>query len=352
MFSARLKLLIGGLVFAAYANCFPLPAQDESSSQEKAKPRASSAVVGARSNKTALQTAAIHWQQVPLRDALARLQALFDESIFVDRRVDPSMRVSLDIESGSAEEVVRAIAAGHDLGVARLGSLVYLGPRGAADQLRAISAARTQETARLPPDLRMSLAQKLSISWPRLGEPRGAIGAILEHRGWRLVNADAIPHDLWSAGELPKLTLAEQLTVLLIGFDLTYELRPNDRSIEIVPLKGTFKSAGAGTVSKRSATPPSHTGNKQGVRLVYTLNVQEQPVGAILQALAKKRNWAIQIDDESIRKAGLSLDKRVSFSVEGVDREHLLDAILSPAGLDYRLDGDQVRIIPRRYGDK
>ena len=37
-------------------------------------------------------------------------------------------------------------------------------------------------------------------------------------------------------------TLAEQLTVLLIGFDLTFELRPNDHSIEIVPLKDVVKS--------------------------------------------------------------------------------------------------------------
>ena len=155
----------------------------------------------------------------------ARLHALFDDTVFVDRRVDPNMRVSLDIEAGSAEEVVAGIAAGQDLGVARLGPLVYLGPSGAADQLRAISAARSQEVGRLPAESRASLTQKQPTDWPRLGEPRRVIASIVEHRGWRLANADAIPHDLWSAGELPELTLAEQLTVLLVGFDLTFELR-------------------------------------------------------------------------------------------------------------------------------
>ena len=46
--------------------------------------------------------------------------------------------------------------------------------------------------------------------------------------------------------------------------------------------------------------------------------------------------------------AGISLDKRVSFSVENADREKLLDALLTPAGLEYRIDGEQIRV--RRSG--
>jgi len=47
------------------------------------------------------------------------------------------------------------------------------------------------------------------------------------------------------------MTLAEQLTVLLIGFDLTFEVRPNERSIAVVPLKGVSKLAGVGATAKR-----------------------------------------------------------------------------------------------------
>ncbi len=78
--------------------------------------------------------------------------------------------------------------------------------------------------------------------------------------------------------------------------------------------------------------------------------MNEQPVRRVLQQLSKSLHWAIQIDEESIRAAGKSLDERVSFSVENVDREHLLEALLQPAGLDYRIEGDRVRIIARRYG--
>src|SRR5436190_5410430 len=234
------------------AFCTGLWAQDGADTRDKAKLAQSRIATGAPA-KISRRTATIHWQRVPLRDALARLQALFVDTVFVDRRIDPSMRVSLDIEAGSAEEVVAGIAAGRELRVARLGPLVYLGPNGAADQLRAISAARSQEVGRLPTELRASLTQKHPTDWPRLGEPRSLVTSIVEQRGWRLTNADAIPHDLWSAGKLPRLTLTEQLTVLLIGFDLTFELRPNDHSIGMVALKGVLSTPSLNEASKRGA---------------------------------------------------------------------------------------------------
>src|SRR5262245_7935263 len=65
------------------------------------------------------QTATIHWQGVTLAEAIARLKPLFDEPVFLDRRIDPNQRVSLDIEATSAEQVLSALAAEHELGVGR-----------------------------------------------------------------------------------------------------------------------------------------------------------------------------------------------------------------------------------------
>jgi hypothetical protein len=351
LFSVQSKLLtcMAALIVAS-AFCSELRAQDDADTREKANaPGSRTTARGA--GKAAQRTATIHWQRVPLRDALGRLHTLFDDAVFVDRRVDPSLRVTLDIEAGSAEEVVTAIAAGRDLGVSRLGRLVYLGPSGAADQLRTIAASRSQEVGRLPADVRASLTQKQPSNWPRLGEPRGVIAGIVEQRGWRLANPDVIPHDLWSAGELPEMTLAEQLTVLLVGFDLTFELRSNDRSIVTVPLKNVGKSASGG-VAKRPAPPLTSTHPTKDGKHVYTLRVKEQPVGAVIRELSKRLHWPIQIDEEAIRAAGKSLDTRVSFSVENADQEHLLEALLRPAGLDYQLQGEQVRIIAGRYEEK
>ena len=47
--------------------------------------------------------ATVHWQGVPLSETLDRLKQLFNDPVFVDRRVDPSVRVTLDMSASSAE---------------------------------------------------------------------------------------------------------------------------------------------------------------------------------------------------------------------------------------------------------
>jgi hypothetical protein len=293
--------------------------------------------------------ASIHWQGVSLRDAIARLRPLFDQPLFVDRRVDPEMRVSLDIEAASAEQVLNALASEQQLGVERLGRVLYLGPAAAAAQLKQTSVLREKEAARLQSDLRTSLAGRSPLSWLRLTEPRQLVTSIADQSGWRLANPEKVPHDLWDAGELPELTGIERLTLLLIGFNQTFELKPVARTIEIVELPPLTNEPAAKPVVGRPAAKPTTKRTTSAGKQVYTLRVQEKPVGAVLRELSQRLHWAIQIDDEAIRAAGKSLDKRVSFSVENADQEKLLEALLTPAGLEYRLEGEQVRVLPRRY---
>jgi hypothetical protein len=331
---------------------YRLQGQDQSAAGNADAPAAPRPTGEATIRRPAKRTANIHWQRVPLREAIGRLRDLFEDTVFVDRRVDPTTRVSLDIVAGSAEEVVAALANRKDLGIARLGSLVYLGPTASADQLRTIAAARSQDASRLPAGERRAISERRPIAWERLAEPRRLIELAAQERGWRIANADAVPHDLWSSGRLPALSLSDGLTILLIGFDLTFELRPQDQSIEIVPLKPQPKASGAHSVAKQSGPSTKASKPKQGGQQQYTLRVQEQPVGAVLQALGKRLNWTIQIDEEGIRKAGKSLDTRVSFSVNKADRDQLLESLLKPAGLDYQADGDRVRVIAERYNEK
>jgi hypothetical protein len=93
---------------------------------------------------------------------------------------------------------------------------------------------------------------------------------------------------------------------------------------------------------RRELQPPA-----QSTKQVYTLRVKEQPVGVILQQLAERLMWAIEIDNAAIEAAGFSLDMRVSFAVENCSQEALLEAVLQPAGLDYRKEGERIRIVPR-----
>jgi hypothetical protein len=305
----------------------------------------------ASSRRSPRKTATIHWQGVTLGDVVDRLRPVFDDTVFIDRRVDPSRRVSLDIEAVSAEQVVSALATDHELGVGRLGTLIYLGPP-IAGELRAIAAARSREAARLPTALRTTLLGKKPISWPRLSEPRDLVAKLVALHGWQLAEAERIPHDIWAAGNLPELTVVEQLTILTFGFGMTFELRPAERTVAIVPLPSTVTAREALPARRVTESKPRPPRTMRGTRQVYTLRVQEKPVGAVLRELSQRLRWTIQIDEEAIRAAGKSLDQRVSFSVENADRETLLDALLTPAGLEYHISGEQIRIIPRRYVSK
>ncbi len=329
----------------------------------------------------------IHWDKVPVRDAFARLSRTLGEPIFTDRRVDPERRISLDITNAASDEVLSQAAAAASLGTSRLGRLIYFGPPAAAGQLRTLAAIGDESIARFPADRRAALQRKQSLTWPRLAEPRQLVTKLVEDRGLRLVGAEQIPHDLWPAGSLSGLSFAEQLTVLLIGFDLTFVIDSQTGEIKLVPLSAPAKVTrryqlpkGFDVDSLRQSIPgvelrvdgddvvvdgfaevhdqlrnllrrqrepdrPPPVAAK--TRKLYTLRVEQQPLQAVLQQLGQRLGWTIETDDVAIAAAGKSLEERVSFAVENVDEDELLRAMLRPAGLDHKRDGNRVRVFPR-----
>jgi hypothetical protein len=293
-------------------------------------------------------TATIHWQGVPLSETLDRLKVLFNDPVFVDRRVDPSVRVTLDMSASSAEQALGGIAGACGLEVGRLGRLLYLGPLSEAGRLRPLVNLRSRDVARLPADERGPLLKQQKLSWARLSEPRHVATSAAEQVGWHIMNPEAIPHDLWAANELPDLTFPEELTILLLGFDLTFEFEPSNREVRILSLSPNVAPAPRAD-HNRTVVKPSTPHPTGGTKQVYTLHVQEKPVGAVLHELAARLHWNLQIDEDAIRAAGISLEKRVSFSVTNADQDKLLDALLGPAGLEYREEGDQIRVLPQRY---
>jgi hypothetical protein len=323
-----------------------------------------------------------------LRDAVSRTASVFGASIFVDRRVDPNERVTLNVAAASLDDVLQSIAALKMLGTSRLEQLRYLGPKPAAAQLRTVAAICGDEVAKLPATVRADLERKGRLAWARLTEPRALVTSLAAQRGWRIAGAERIPHDLWPAGALPELSASQQLTVLLIGFDLTVSVQASTRKLEIVPLKPTtmrrrYPLTGQlsdptgllnqelpdavvrvdgrtvvvdalaeehqrlsellrGRAARRRPSQP-----QRETQQVYTLRVEEQPVGVVLRQLAERLNWTIDVDEASLRTAGRSLDVRVTFAVENSSQDELLEALLRPAGLDYRRDGERLRIVPR-----
>ena len=303
-------------------------------------PATNNAKPGSTSSAT---THSVEWRDLPLGAAIHRLQSVTGVELFVDRRVDPNRRIDLVVSNATIDQIVAELSAKYSLGWTRLERILYVGPPQTADRLSALAAIRRRDENALPPGARQSLMDRRRIVWPRLTEPRGLIARLLEEHGWQVVGTERIPHDLWAAGDLPSMKLADQLTVLLAGFDLTYRFSPNGKAIEIVPVDWASVTPLAAAVPKDRRRPGPRSGEKQ----VFTLRIEKQPVGKVLEQLSQRLGWKLSVDETGLRAAGRSLDGRVSFTVENAGEDELLDALLAPAGLKATRDGSSVQILPR-----
>ena len=71
----------------------------------------------------------------------------------------------------------------------------------------------------------------------------------------------------------------------------------------------------------------------------FTLTVTEQPIGPFLKQLAKQLGLQIQMGEPAIERAGVALDRRVSFKVEDASIDELLQAAIKETPLKYRRQG-------------
>ena len=284
----------------------------------------------------------VEWQNLPLADAIDRIKAVTHVPIFVDCRVDKNCRIHFTATNASVDDVLANLASSASLGVVRIGPLYYLGPRDTAERLSSLAAERRREVAVLTADMRGLLTERRRLLWPRLAEPRGLVTQLIADHGLRAAGSERIPHDLWAAGELPAMPLADQLTVLLAGFGLTYQVQPDRRSIEIVPVRWD-------AIVRRPPPRRQSRLSRQTApgKQVFTLRVENQPLGKVLEQFGTRLGWKIDVDEAAIRAAGLSLDRLVSFNVENADQPELLEALLAPAGLAATPSGDRLRIAPK-----
>jgi hypothetical protein len=233
---------------------------------------------------------------------------------------------------------------------------------------------------RLPDVPRRKLLSPQAFQWDQLATPREIIERLAAEGGVHVTNPEQIPHDLWPAAELPPTSVVERMSIVLAGFDLTFDISNDGTAARIVPwpanvvmehrypgagnaqqlatrLTGLFPSAkirveGAELVVAArwedhqeidrllKGEPVSRTTVRPGPK-VYTLEVQNQPVGALMKLLAERLEMRVQFDEKIIAR----LRTQVSFNVKNVPLDELLKAALGPVNLDYEIDGDTIKVV-------
>ncbi len=342
----------------------------------------------------------IAWSGVPLGDALANLARQHRVAVLLDRRVDPNRLLTLegtlplrDVFPNAARNVQLEPRAplsrlAPSLGVSYFGPVVYVGPENAARNLRTVAEHRREEVRQAPSSQRSRLLRSSRIEWGEAAQPRDLLSQLAEEAGVQIENLGDVPHDLWRAGSLPSLPWCDRLTLILAQFDLTFTLAPSGNQVRLRPIaeddvaiqrsypggadaaamaerfRAKLPDAEIGTqgnqvlirgrvedhevASGKAPTPSLPPGQRpQGVDH-YTLRINQVPLRTVLDYLKRNLKLELEIDDAALQAAELSLEHRVSFNVEQVSLDELLEAAVQGAGLTIQRDGQKVKIVPAR----
>jgi hypothetical protein len=357
-------------------------------------------LTGAPLQRQLTQPVGISWSGNPLRQALGGLSRTQRVAVLIDRRVDPGQKLELQLNDLPLEALLREIARTRQLGVSLLGSVVYFGPPRASSLLRTIAALRTEEIRGLPADLQRKFLLPQRIAWDDFATPRDLLAQLAEQNGLQITRADLVPHDLWAAADLPPLSLVDRLTLILVQFDLTFQVARDGKSVNLVAVpervaltrgypggpepqataerfallvpEAQIKVVGeevyvtglleaheqitsalseghfhappmGGQPPKPAAAGPTDQSfaNKR-----FTLRVKEQAAARVLQKLASELKLDLAIDQQALEAAGISLQSRVSLSVKDATLDELLHEVLKPVGLQFRRRGNVVEIFP------
>jgi hypothetical protein len=203
-----------------------------------------------------------------------------------------------------------------------------------------------------------------------LTTPQELLDQLAQSSGLSIDGRLRIPHDLWPARDLPPLTLIERLSLILAGFDLTYTIghagdqvqivaKPDEVALvrsytprrdlqgaldELAELFPTVQVQRAGRRLRVSGLYEEHMlierwlrGESLDQALVggvtrYTLTIQNQPLGAVLNQVALRAGAQLEVDSQ-IRSR---LDQLVTFRVKNATLDELFQEALKGTGIRHR----------------
>ena len=233
------------------------------------------------------------------------------------------------------------------------------------------------------------LLQKRSLHWDRLTTPAEIVQSIAAAYQLRWEHPERLPHDLWAGGHFPDTDCATQLTIVLAGFDCTFQFGAAGSTFALKPIPARVTISRAYELDRREddqavrkwkrqfpqaevrregqrliltarvedhwqvdpALKPADTPDQKSPatssagRQVYTLRV-EAPLEAILTTLARQTGLSLGWQRQAIETAGIDVQQVVRLDVDQVPLEALLRKLLEPVGLAFIREGQQLTIAP------
>ena len=285
------------------------------------------------------------WTAQPVRFVADQLSRLAGKPVVLDRRLDPTTSITLVAAGEPCDAVLTAIATRTGGQVIDLAETIRSAPPAVAGRCLAAEQERSQELSRLPKPQRNTLAKAAAWQWPAGSRPRDLVATAAAEAGLQIDGLDRIPQDHFPAAELPPLPLADRLDLILFHFDLrmAWSRSPTGSRPRgsIVPLPDATAAGGTGPPAKRppQQRPPQPPGTHQ----VYTLRL-EAPLEEALTAISRQLGLRLDLDAASLAARGIAPREIARADVRSATRDALLDAILAPLALSWRIHEGTLRV--------
>jgi hypothetical protein len=303
----------------------------------------------------------VQWLGTPLGESLNRLAETRKIGLMIDRRLDPSTSLHFESTNQPLGQILQQLALSLDKGCVLFDSTVYFGTKDTVEILPGLLAAQQNQLEKLPPRRAAVFRRKMSLHIPFLSEPKEILKKLATQNALQWKNPEILPHDLWNEKSLNNLSLNELLTILLIGFEMTYEIEGEGEILVVVPLSKQKSNPFTSQKTEILFEKPEHiVQNVQEVQNVqkiqevqkvsknqtpkvplaqrrFTLKAENQPLNTLLQSLSDRLDLKLKLDEKSFAAKGVLLDSRVSFDVKNVTAAQLFRAILRPLKLDFRI---------------
>lgn len=286
----------------------------------------------------------VAWEGQQLAAAVERLADSQRLPLWIDRRVDPNAPIELTASDQPLRDVLNSIAAPHNWAATPYHGVLYFGPKQTADELLTLSALARQSIAKASPEVRSRWLKPEAWTIARLSEPRELLKQLARSAGAAVVDEHLVPHDLWPERQLPPMPALDRAVLLLSGFDLTCQISADGRKLRVVPIKRPLPLIGVAPPTASRTRPPQPRSAATKTVQRFTLKIENQPAGRVLDQLARQLQLEVTWDAALQQTPALGREADVSCDVHDADLDELLTAVLTPAGLTFEREGKKISI--------
>jgi hypothetical protein len=318
------------------------------------------AELSAASNDVWQTTVSVQWRETPFGESLKRLAEAQKIGLLIDRRLDPSTPLHFESTGQPLGQMLQQLALSLGQGCDLFETTVYLAPKDTAEMLPVLLEEQQNRLEKLTPRRAAIFRRKRSLHIPFLSEPKEILQKLALQNNFRWKNIEILPHDLWNEKSLNNLSLNELLTILLIGFEMTFEIEDDGETLVMLQLS---KQQSMPRPTENIETPSKNAEqniqniqkiqNAQKIQNVpkiplaqrrFTLKVENQRLDILLQSLTERLNLKLELNEKSLAVKGIQADSRVSFDVKNATIAQLFRAILRPLKLDFQIKEETLRV--------